>query len=125
MSGDDIQNIYEDVDAFYSITHLSTGKWTYLAVSSGSWTTTMNQRNFHITQDNTTSTTGSLEDEAYNHYNIANIDWYQVSAPIDRVLLLTETPDRTFVLDFDDPSGLQNKMSLDDVQAMLEYFVIE
>lgn len=125
LSGDDIQNIYSDADSVYTITHLSTDKRTYLIVSSGSWTEAMNARNFHITQDHSTDMTWSLAEQAYIEYDIAWNSRYQISAPIDRVLLLSEANNRSFILDFDDPSGLQNKMDLDDIQDMLEYFEIE
>ena len=124
LSGDDILDIYADAQKLYTITHNPTQRRTYLVVSDDPRDETITQRNSHI-MDDMTPTTGNLSDTAFASYHIAWLDWYQIAVPVDRVLLVHEGSDNTFVLDFDDPSGLQHTMSLEDVETMLEYFVIE
>ena len=50
-----------------------------------------------------------------------DIVWDHVQVPIDRTLLVHETDQRLYVLDFDDPSGTWNKMSYDDIQSLIQY----
>lgn len=50
-----------------------------------------------------------------------DIVWDHVQVPIDWTLLVHETNNKLYVLDFDDPSGLQNNMSYEDIQSLIQY----
>lgn len=124
VTGSNIPLTYSGNDfTLYKITNLSTNKWTYLVDYEWSRSEFSAVRESNMFSGEVMSVTGTtLSDISFATLTGANaIIWDYVQVPIDRTLLVHETDQRLYVLDFDDPSGTWNKMSYDDIQSLIQY----
>ena len=124
VTGSNIPLTYSGNDfTLYKITNLSTNKWTYLVVYEWSRSEFSAVRESNMFSGEVMSATGTtLSDISFATLTGADdIVWDHVQVPIDRTLLVHETDQRLYVLDFDDPSGLQNNMSYEDIQSLIQY----
>ena len=69
--------------------------------------------------DHSADTTLDLVASSFDTVSGATATRYMAQAPIDWVLLAHEANGMTYVLDFDDPSGLKNMMSSQDIDDLL------
>ncbi|AKH32751.1 hypothetical protein XF24_00412 [candidate division SR1 bacterium Aalborg_AAW-1] len=124
ITGSNIPLTYSGNDfTLYKITNLSTNKWTYFVIYNGSRSEFSKVRESNMFSGEVMSATGTtLSDISFATLTGADdIAWNHVQVPIDWTLLVHETNNKLYVLDFDDPSGLQNNMSYADIQSLIQY----
>lgn len=123
LSGSDIPLTYSGDFIVYNIAHLSTNKWTHFIIYTGTWSDFSAARESNMFNGETMSTTdASLSSVSFATLSLSNTTiWHHVQVPIDWTLLVHETNKKIYVLDFDDPSGMQNKMNFEDIQNLLPY----
>lgn len=124
ITGSNIPLTYSGNDfTLYKITNLSTNKWTYFVIYNWSRSEFSKVRESNMFSGEVMSATGTtLSDISFATLTGADdIAWNHVQVPIDWTLLVHETNNKLYVLDFDDPSGLQNNMSYADIQSLIQY----
>ena len=124
LSGSSIPQTYSGETQVYKITYLPSGKWTHFIVFSGDRVSFINQRSYNMFQDHSADTSLGLAASSFDTVSGATATRYMVQVPIDWVLLTHEANNMTYVLDFDDPSGLKNMMSMQDIETLLTYLEI-
>ena len=124
ITGSNIPLTYSGNDfTLYKIINLSTNKWTYFVIYNWSRSEFSAVRESNMFSGEVMSATGTmLSDISFATLTGADdIVWDHVQVPIDWTLLVHETNNKLYVLDFDDPSGLQNNMSYEDIQSLIQY----
>lgn len=123
VSGSKTTTYSGDLFTTVKITDNATQRRTYFTSYPGQWSDFEIAREANMFSGEIANTiTNSLSNQAFGTLTGTNNSLrYHVQVPIDRTLLVHQTDQQVFVLDFDDPSGRWNKMTYKDIQELIQY----
>lgn len=126
MTEESVQGYNTNLFTIKKITHIPTGKRTYLISHTWSWSDFIQTRESSIFWEVMSITGQTAQEASFDiRYGINNIPRYMVQVPIDRVMLVNESLSHVYILDFDDPSWEQNKMDIEQIDTLIQHLIIE
>ena len=123
VSGSNTATYSGELFTTVKITEIATQKRTYFTSYPGQWSDFEIAREANMFSWQTANTiTNNLSNQAFGTLTgFNNTAWYHVQVPIDRTLVVYQGENMVYVLDYDDPSGIWNKMTYSDIQILLQY----